>query len=309
MKTLLATIIAALLTVGCGMIEGEQTTADTSGGGSSTPTDTGGGSASEITGPTQLSRAISISAGGQGHTCAVVTNDRLLYVIWAMNWVPASDNGTGDVYCWGGNTGHLYFESGNRNVATYLSGLSDTKSLATGAHHTCALSSDKTVQCGGTNNYGELGDGTFNNSYFPTSVLSLDNVTALSASSNQNCALLDNGTIRCWGHNSYGQLGDGNPITNPSKSNIPLEVAGITNATSLALGSMHACALLSDSTVKCWGSNGEDQLGDGTGVSSSTPVTVSSLSGVIAIGAGSRHTCAVHQTILLSVGVAIMRGN
>mgnify|MGYP000355127537 CR=1 FL=1 len=44
MKTLLATIIAASLTVGCGMIEGEQTTADTSGGGSSTPTDTGGGS-------------------------------------------------------------------------------------------------------------------------------------------------------------------------------------------------------------------------------------------------------------------------
>ncbi len=43
MKTLLATIIAASLTVGCGMIEGEQTTADTSGGGSST-TDTGGGS-------------------------------------------------------------------------------------------------------------------------------------------------------------------------------------------------------------------------------------------------------------------------
>ena len=139
--------------------------------------------------------------------------------------------------------------------------------MVTGAHHTCAIASDKTVQWWGSNNYDELGDGTFNNSSVPTPIVGLNNVSRIYASgTDQNtCALLDNQTVRCWGHNSYGQLGDGNPITNSSKSNIPLDVVRISSATSLALGNMHACALLSNTTVKCWGSNSEDQLGDGTG--------------------------------------------
>jgi len=48
-----------------------------------------------------------------------------------------------------------------------------------------------------------------------------------------SCALLTDGTMKCWGYNGYGQLGDGTTTDRTT----PVEVSGITTATSIALGS------------------------------------------------------------------------
>jgi alpha-tubulin suppressor-like RCC1 family protein len=61
----------------------------------------------------------------------------------------------------------------------------------------------------------------------------------------------------------------------------------------LAAGKSHACALMGDGTVRCWGSNYRGQLGDGTTTFRSAPVAVSGLKNVAFIAAGERHTCAV----------------
>lgn len=51
--------------------------------------------------------------------------------------------------------------------------------------------------------------------------------------------------------------------------------------------------MLVDTTVTCWGNNSAKQLGDGTSISSLTPVPVINISGVIALTAGAYFTCAV----------------
>jgi hypothetical protein len=61
----------------------------------------------------------------------------------------------------------------------------------------------------------------------------------------------------------------------------------------VAGGGLHSLALKSDSTVWAWGFNYYGQLGTGTTTNSSTPVQVSSLSGVAAIAGGSNHSLAL----------------
>ncbi|MBI3812816.1 MAG: hypothetical protein HY283_11555 [Nitrospirae bacterium] len=67
-------------------------------------------------------------------------------------------------------------------------------------------------------------------------------------------------------------------------------------ATSVVSGGSHACAVMADRTVACWGDNRYGQLGNGTTASAESPVAVSSLSNVAALAAGEWHTCAVMKT-------------
>ena len=57
-------------------------------------------------------------------------------------------------------------------------------------------------------------------------------------------------------------------------------------------GERHACALLGNGTVRCWGNNASGQLGDATTTQRATSVPVSGLAGAVSITAGRYHTCA-----------------
>ena len=64
------------------------------------------------------------------------------------------------------------------------------------------------------------------------------------------------------------------------------------NATArLSAGDSHTCQLNYAGTARCWGSNGNGQLGDGTAAERHLPVPVQSLTNAVAISAGSNHTC------------------
>jgi alpha-tubulin suppressor-like RCC1 family protein len=70
----------------------------------------------------------------------------------------------------------------------------------------------------------------------------------------------------------------------------------LAKAKAVTAGVSHTCALTRSGGVKCWGYNGHDELGTGSGdlLFSSTPLDVSSMGGgVTAISAGTRHSCAL----------------
>jgi len=79
------------------------------------------------------------------------------------------------------------------------------------------------------------------------------------------------GGVSCWGYNGSGQLGNGSSV---SLSNVPVPVSNLGTAVAVGAGIYHACALLSDGSVHCWGSNTYDQLGNEDMRSSAVPVSV-----------------------------------
>ena len=174
---------------------------------------------------------------------------------------------------------------------------SSQSAITAGYNHACAVLDTGAMKCWGDNYYGQLGDNTTANRSTPTQVSGLaSGVTAIAAGSAHTCALLDTGAVKCWGYNAYGQSGH-NASTN-SDTRTPAQVIGLTSGvTAITAGSDHTCALLNTGAAKCWGLGASGQVGDNTQNGSLTPVQVTGLtSGVTAITAGLRHSCALLNT-------------
>ncbi|MEC8340449.1 MAG: putative Ig domain-containing protein, partial [Candidatus Thermoplasmatota archaeon] len=120
------------------------------------------------------------------------------------------------------------------------------------------------------------------------------------------CAIKDNGDVYCWGRNGNGQIGNGQ-ISNANTAcgqtgHKCKDVPTLTNvkgsngydAVSLAFGDRHACALLDDGDVVCWGRNNAGQLGT-TGGDKDTPQAINLGTGRTAtsIYAGGNYNCAI----------------
>ncbi len=142
-------------------------------------------------------------------------------------------------------------------------------SIAAGSAHTVALKSDGTVRAWGSNNSGQLGDGTTTDRLAPVKVTGLDGVTAIAAGLSHTVALKSDGTVWAWGLNNYGQLGDG--TYGSSQNPVPTQVPSLGWGDCHCRGSFHTVALKSDGTVWAWGYNVSGQLGDGTTTDTSYP--------------------------------------
>ena len=168
------------------------------------------------------------------------------------------------------------------------------QTIAAGGDHTCAFTPAGGTVCWGANDNGELGDNTTIDRSTPNNVSGLPfGSIALAAGYSHSCAVTSVGAAMCWGLNLNSQLGDGTAI----QRLLPVTVSGLSSGvTKVAGGRSHSCALGSGGGVQCWGKNNNGQLGTGTAPTAdqATPAGVSGLgSGVIAIGAGFDHNCAV----------------
>ncbi len=181
--------------------------------------------------------------------------------------------------------------------------------LSAGDFHTCALLDDGAVRCWGFGGDGRLGtasNAAIGDDETPASLSPVDiggRAQAITAGGNHSCAILDDGNVRCWGFGLDGQLGYGNADyigDNEAPSAVaPVKLGAGRTARAITAGRLHTCALLDDQTVRCWGANGNGQLGYGTRESvgeNETPDAVGPVElgrPAVALSAGGFHTCAL----------------
>ena len=229
-----------------------------------------------------ITNATSVAGGGSYGYCAVLA--------------------TGGVDCWGANdAGQL----GNGTVSSYsdvpvaVSGITNAVSVMNGNNNFCAVLATGGVECWGYNGGyssfpglgGYLGSGSDSiYSDVPVAVSGISDAKSLAGDFYGYCAVLATGGVDCWGYNSDGELGDGSLS---DYSNVPMRVAGMTDAASITNSALSYCAVLATGGIDCWGLNQEGELGAGNVGNSDVPVAVVGINNAQSAAGGTLGYCAV----------------
>ncbi len=227
--------------------------------------------------------ATHLAAGG-ANTCALLVDDSL--------------------HCWGRNDvgqvgiGSTVSPQTTPQRVTTVPSTFAVREIDIGDFHLCAASAAGAVWCWGLAADGRLGSSSQSDAWLPQATASLGGTaTYVTAGQAHSCVVLETGVLKCFGSNSSSQLGQSISTTS---NDVPTAVVFGESVTSVAAGSDFTCGLSSTGVVKCFGSNHEAQLANGS--TSFTPrpeaLTVSGLGTdhVIALVAGDLHVCAVVST-------------
>lgn len=164
--------------------------------------------------------------------------------------------------------------------------------VVSGNLSSCVLDQTGQVFCWGNNGFGQLGQGDvedrgdepgeMGSSLRPVDLGTTERVTQLVGRQYFYCALFESGRVKCWGHNGYGQLGlnDNSSAFQTAAAGYPqnrgdepgemgsalpfLQFPGGQSVKQVSAGVYHACAILADSSLRCWGANYVGQLGTGS---------------------------------------------
>lgn len=207
--------------------------------------------------------------------------------------------------CTGSNTyGQLGFgtTTGSRNrLERPPAGVMDTTwtALAGGYYFNCGIRAAGELMCYGRNDYLQLGRASAMPAATGTpAAIALGTPasgwSSVAAGQTYACAIDGGGRLYCWGRNHVGQLGLGTisdtPTGMPTQVSMPMSGGWVQ----VSLGSAHACAIRSDGTLWCWGSNDSGRLGiGGTSGNHDTPQLVADPGPWLQVDAGDRHTCAI----------------
>jgi alpha-tubulin suppressor-like RCC1 family protein len=265
-----------------------------------------------LTGPSSsLTGIAQVSAGGSS-ACALTVETEI------QCWGSDSSGQLGDTTAGGSSSVAVFVR--RPEIGGQAPAVTGFVQVAVGGSHACALSTTGTVFCWGENGKGQLGKFDTNDSATPQVVRTtnaagpaLGNVVQVVAGREHTCALIADGTARCWGSSDNGQLGHGEgggfsysfaPQTVRQTANSATPFGGIVE---LAAGARNTCALLVDSTVRCWGDDSDGQLGNSAPDTQLHPVPeivrgsdLNPLTGVVAISVGSDSAATDHHACALT---------
>lgn len=238
--------------------------------------------------------------GGSFHNCAVIN--------------------TGAIKCWGssafsqlgtpGFTARIGDDEPAANGIPVDIGPGTVTGLAMGSRHSCAVFEDGRVRCWGAGGDGALGYGNveiIGDDEAPAAAGDVPlgaTATSLTAGFYHTCAIVQGNNVRCWGRGVNGRLGYGDQVW-IGAAQTPSDAGDVVvggPVVELAAGSAHTCARIADGTVRCWGFNGNGQLGyghtqdigDNEDPSSAGEVPLGGIATRIA--ADGNHTCAILET-------------
>ncbi len=202
---------------------------------------------------------------------------------------------SGIAWAWGfNNRGQL----GDGTTATksspvsVIGGITNWSQVSAGIYHSLGVTSSGIAWAWGYNGQGRLGDGTAVSKSSPVSVIGgITNWSQVSAGNSHSLGVTSAGIAWAWGFNGNGQLGDGTTVSKFSPVSV---IGGITNWSQVSAGYRHSLGVTSSGIAWAWGSNGQGQLGDGTTVNKSSPVSViGGITNWSQVSAGRLHSFAI----------------
>lgn len=199
------------------------------------------------------------------------------------------------VKCWGDLTGD---GTGATKYAPALiddGGTSTYVDIATGSYHGCAVSTAGVLKCWGDGWDGKLGNGDATGATQNSPVTADPGTTykRVAAGRNHTCGITTSGALKCWGTNGAGQIGD-TTTTSPRTTPVTIDVG--TTYKEIAAGEDTTCGITTAGVLKCWGSNGDGQIGDNSQTDRPTPTVVDSGTTYTKVSVGGTyniHTCAI----------------
>jgi uncharacterized repeat protein (TIGR02543 family) len=218
-------------------------------------------------------------AAGLGHSLAVTTS--------------------GQVYAWGSNLRGQLGKTTivNPKTPTLISfdgpnSLNDgetVRDVVAGGEYSHAVTTNGRVYSWGSNNRGQLGDGTSgtsqNQNIADKSTPTLISFTGLGSAETiknvdigalHSVAVTTTGRVFGWGANSFNQLGDGTTVSKPSPTLISFTgLEGGETIRNVYLGNGHSLAVTTNNRLYAWGLNNLGQLGDGISANKEIPTPIS----------------------------------
>jgi alpha-tubulin suppressor-like RCC1 family protein len=215
---------------------------------------------------------------------------------------PAGTNGASALYCGGDNSfGQLGDNTGVSPDVPAMQRVDGTtvnwNTVTSGDTNVCAIRDSSTAAptvtgglwCWGGNDYGQVGDGTFNTELLPIRIGSASNWNAVDAGNSHTCGIRA-GSLYCWGAGADYRTGLGSI----EDTTVPTQVGTDADWSKVSAGYRASCGIRAPGTLWCWGANTQGQLG--TPSYRTAPGAAPTVSDVAQVSTGHGASCAVKTT-------------